>query len=107
MKISKQFQPAVRSDSKSSLDTIGVLGDTVVDSDSNLATSGPIQTGFTMLNTETPNLPDVIKSSQGTIEQLITILGKVDNLVDALNGGKSSIGQLLTIPCCTTRRCLR
>jgi phospholipid/cholesterol/gamma-HCH transport system substrate-binding protein len=98
MKISKQFQPAVRSDSKSSLDTIGVLGDTVVDIDSKFATSGPIPDGGTLQTTETPNLTDVIKSSQGTIEQLNTILGKVDNLVDALNGGKGSIGQLINDP---------
>lgn len=98
MKISKDYQEAVHSDSKSSLDTVGVLGDTVVDIDSKFATGGPIQNGGELKTTETPNLTDVIKSSQGTIEQLNTILAKVDNLVDALNSGKGSIGQLINDP---------
>lgn len=98
MRISKKYLPALHSDSKSSLETIGVLGDTVVDINSKFATGGPLQDGAEMQTTETPNLSDVIKSSQGTIEQLNTILAKVDNLVDALNTGKGSIGQLINNP---------
>lgn len=98
MKIGRKYQSVLKSDSKSSLDTIGVLGDTVVDIDSKFATGAPVQDGGELKTTETPNLTDVIKSSQGTIEQLNTILAKVDNLVDALNSGKGSIGQLINDP---------
>lgn len=98
MKISKRYQPILKSDAKSSLDTIGVLGDTVVDINGKFATGPPIQNGGELQTTETPNLTDVIKSSQGTIEQLNTILAKVDNLVDALNSGKGSIGKLINDP---------
>jgi phospholipid/cholesterol/gamma-HCH transport system substrate-binding protein len=98
LKISKQYQPDIRSDSKTSLDTIGVLGDTVVNIDSKFATGGPVQDGGELKTTESPNLSDVIKSSQGTVEQLNTILAKVDNLVDSLNSGKGSIGMLINDP---------
>lgn len=98
MRISKQFAPTLHTDSKSSLETVGVLGDTVVDINSKFAVGGPVQEGAELQTTETPNLSDVIKSSQGTIEQLNTILAKVDNLVDALNTGKGSIGQLINDP---------
>lgn len=98
MKISKRYQPMLKSDAKSSLDTIGVLGDTVVDINGKFATGQAIQNDGELQTTETPNLTDVIKSSQGTIEQLNTILAKVDNLVDALNSGKGSIGQLINDP---------
>ena len=98
MKISKQFQIALHTDSKASLETIGVLGDTVVDLSSKHATGPPLQNNAELQTTETPNLSDVIKSSQGTIEQLNTILAKVDSLVDALNGGKGSIGKLINDP---------
>jgi phospholipid/cholesterol/gamma-HCH transport system substrate-binding protein len=98
MRIGKQFAPALHTDSKTSLETIGVLGDTVVNIDSKFATGGPFQNGGELRTTETPNLSDVIKSSQGTIEQLNTILAKVDNLVDALNSGKGSIGELINDP---------
>jgi phospholipid/cholesterol/gamma-HCH transport system substrate-binding protein len=98
MRIGKKFVPALHTDSKTSLETIGVLGDTVVDINSKFATGGPLQDGAELQTTETPNLSDVIKSSQGTIEQLNTILAKVDNLVDALNTGKGSIGKLINDP---------
>ena len=98
MQVGKQFAPALHTDSKSSLDTIGVLGDTVVDIDSKFATGPPFQSGGELKTNETPNLSDVIKSSQGTIEQLNVILAKVDNLVDSLNSGKGSIGQLINDP---------
>ena len=57
--------------------------------------------------TESPNLSDVIKSSQGTIEQVNTILAKLDSLVDSLNTGKGSIGQSLTIPPIQRGECRR
>jgi phospholipid/cholesterol/gamma-HCH transport system substrate-binding protein len=98
MRINKKYLPALHTDSKTSLETIGVLGDTVVDINSKFATGPQVQDGAELQTTETPNLTDVIKSSQGTIEQLNTILAKVDNLVDALNTGKGSIGKLINDP---------
>ena len=98
MKISKRYQPLVRDDARSSLETIGVLGDTVVNINGKFATGPPIQNGGLLHTTETPNLSDVIKSSQGTIEQLNVILAKVNDLVDSLNSGKGSIGKLINDP---------
>lgn len=98
MALSKKYQGALRTDSQSSLETVGVLGDTVVDIDSKRATGGMLMDNSELQTTETPNLTDVIKSSQGTIEQLNTILAKVNNLIDAMSSGKGSIGQLITNP---------
>lgn len=98
MRISTSNLPALHTDSKTSLETVGVLGDTVVDINSKFATGPELKDGAELQTTETPNLTDVIKSSQGTIEQLNTILAKVDNLVDSLNSGKGSIGMLINDP---------
>ena len=98
MRVGKQYLPGLHTDSRSSLETIGVLGDTVVNIESKFATGPTVQNGAELKTNETPNLSDVIKSSQGTIEQLNLILGKVDNLVDSLNNGKGSIGQLIQDP---------
>ena len=62
------------------------------------ATGPPIQNNGELKTNETPNLSDVIKSSQGTIEQLNTILAKVDHLADSLNSTKGSIGELINNP---------
>jgi phospholipid/cholesterol/gamma-HCH transport system substrate-binding protein len=98
MKVSKKYIDGLHKDTKASLDTVGVLGDTVVDLDSKHATGSQPQNNDELKTNETPNLSDVIKSSQGTIEQLNTILAKLDNLVDSLNTGKGSIGQLINSP---------
>ncbi len=98
MKLSRKYINALHQDTKASLSTVGVLGDTVVDLDSKHAVGPEAKNNDEFGTNETPNLSDVIKSSQGTIEQLNTILAKVDNLVDALNTGKGSIGQLINSP---------
>jgi len=98
MKVSRKYSDGLHKDTKASLDTVGVLGDTVVDLDSKHATGPMAQNNDELSTNETPNLTDVIKSSQGTIEQLNTILAKLDNLVDSLNTGKGSIGQLINSP---------
>jgi phospholipid/cholesterol/gamma-HCH transport system substrate-binding protein len=98
MKISKKYLDALHTDSKAGLDTVGVLGDTVLDIDSKHAVGPVVKEGDELGTTENPNLSDVIKSSQGTIEQLNTILAKVDTLVDSLTTGKGSIGQLINNP---------
>ncbi len=98
MSLSKNFQNALHTDSRTSLETVGVLGDTVVDINSKHATGAMLQNNTEMKTTETPNLSDVIKSSQGTIEQLNTILAKVNNLIDAMSSGQGSIGQLINNP---------
>jgi phospholipid/cholesterol/gamma-HCH transport system substrate-binding protein len=98
MKVGARYRDALHTDSKSSLDTIGVLGDTVVDIDSKKATGPLVQDNSELPTEETPDLSDVIKSSQGTIQQLNVILGKVNNIVDALNSNKGSIGELINSP---------
>ena len=98
MKVSTRNISDVHEDSKTSLDTIGVLGDTVVDIDSRHAIGPPVKNNDELGTTESPNLSDVIKSSQGTIEQVNTILAKIDSLVDSLNTGKGSVGQLINDP---------
>jgi phospholipid/cholesterol/gamma-HCH transport system substrate-binding protein len=98
MKIGSRYRDAVHTDSTSSLETIGVLGDTVVDINSKTATGPVVQNNAELKTNETPNLSDVIKSSQGTIEQLNTILAKVDHLADSLNSTKGSIGELINNP---------
>lgn len=95
MRVSKTRQSEIRQDTKSSLETVGVLGDTVVDLDSRNATGPPVQNNAEIGTTETPNLQDVIQASQGTIERLDTILDKVNKIADALSTNKGSIGALI------------
>lgn len=98
MKVSGGYEKALHTDTRASLDTVGVLGDTVVDLDSKQATGPQPKDHAELPTTETPNLSNVIKASQGTIEQLNVILGKINSLADSLTEGKGSIGKLVQDP---------
>lgn len=98
MKINHHYAGGIREDSRSSLETQGVLGDTLVDIDSKRAVGGPVANNAELRTTETPNLQDVIQASQGTIERLDTILDQVNQLASTLNSKEGSIGLLINDP---------
>lgn len=98
MKIDPKYQASLHTDSKAALSTVGVLGDTIVDINSQVATGPMLQDGGELKTLETPSIQDVVKESQGTIENLNVILAKMNNIVDNLQSGKGSVGQLLINP---------
>jgi phospholipid/cholesterol/gamma-HCH transport system substrate-binding protein len=98
MKLDAKYQNDLHTDSTAALTTVGVLGDTVVDINSQVATGPPLQDGATLNTLETPSISDVVKASQGTIENLNTILAKLNTVVDNMESGKGSFGQLLVNP---------
>jgi phospholipid/cholesterol/gamma-HCH transport system substrate-binding protein len=98
MRVPAKFAKDIHQDSKAGLVTQGVLGDTEIDIDSEAAKGPPIADNAEIQTNESPSLTDVIKSSQGTIEQLNTILGKLNTVVDQISSGKGSVGKLINDP---------
>jgi phospholipid/cholesterol/gamma-HCH transport system substrate-binding protein len=98
LKLDDKYGAGLKEDSKAALTTVGVLGDTVVDINSQVATGAPLRDGDELQTLETPTITDVVKASQGTIEQLNVILAKMNSVVDNLQAGKGSIGQLINNP---------
>ncbi len=98
MKLDGKYQDELRQDSKAALTTVGVLGDTVVDVNSQNAVGAPLRDGDELHTLETPNIQDVVKASQGPIEQLNVILAKMNAIVDNIQSGKGSVGQLINSP---------
>jgi phospholipid/cholesterol/gamma-HCH transport system substrate-binding protein len=98
MKLDDKYGAEMKKDSKASLSTVGVLGDTVVDINSQFAVGPQLQDGDVLKTTETPSLIDVVKASQGTIESVNVILAKMNVIVDNLQSGKGTFGQLINNP---------
>jgi phospholipid/cholesterol/gamma-HCH transport system substrate-binding protein len=98
MKLDPKYHESLRKDSLASLSTVGVLGDTVVDINSQTAVGHELQTGDELKTLQTPNLQDVVKASQGTVESLNVILAKVNQLVDSIQKGQGSAGKLIMDP---------
>ena len=98
MKLDSKYIEGLHTDSTAALTTVGVLGDTVVDINSQTAVGPPLKDGDEVHTLETPSITDVVKASQGTIEQLNVILAKMNTIVDNLQSGKGSVGQLINNP---------
>ena len=95
MRIDGKYARDLHTDTRAALSTVGVLGDTVVDLNSQTANGPQLSDNAELKTMETPNLQDVVKASQGTIESLNVILAKMDRIVDTISSGKGSVGGLI------------
>jgi len=98
MKVSSKYDYALRKDSVTSLNTAGVLGETYVDIDSSQTKLGPAQNGDVLPIRNRPDLQDVVRSSQSTLENMQTLLLRLDRIVSTVESGKGSVGKLINDP---------
>lgn len=98
MKLSPHFRSSIRKDSVVTLQTAGVLGDTEVDINSQLATGPEIQNGDELRTKDVPSIADVVASSQETVKSFNQIMPKLNDIVTSLDNGKGSAGKLINDP---------
>ncbi len=98
MKISTNFLPDLHTDSVASITQAGVLGDSFVDIDSTHATGPQPGDNAELLQSGSPTIQDVIRSSHSGIEQINALTRKIEILVDSLNSKKGTIGMLINDP---------
>jgi phospholipid/cholesterol/gamma-HCH transport system substrate-binding protein len=98
MKIDGKYQPSLHIDSVASLETVGILGDTVVDINSRMATGPTLQDGAEMKTKEARSIQDIEEEGEAALDQLSTIMAKMNGLVDGIQAGKGTVGQLITNP---------
>lgn len=98
MKVSTRYLASVRKDSIAELSTAGVLGETFVDIDSTQAKGSPVQDGDVLAMREQPELQDVVRSTQGTLQNLDVLLRRIDRIVSFVESGNGSIGKLIYDP---------
>lgn len=98
MKISTKYIDIIRKDSIIQLSTAGVLGETFVDVDSSVAKGPVVKDGDTLPMRETPDIQDVVRSSQSTLQNLDVLLRRVDRIVSFVESGQGSIGKLIYDP---------
>jgi phospholipid/cholesterol/gamma-HCH transport system substrate-binding protein len=98
MKLDPKYHLSLHKDSTASLSTVGVLGDTVVDIDSKVATGPELQTGDELKTKASAGISDVVESSQKALESLNVTLQKLDGVVDAIQKGQGTVGKLVMDP---------
>jgi phospholipid/cholesterol/gamma-HCH transport system substrate-binding protein len=98
MRINKKFQPVLRKDAVATILTQGVLGESFVDIDGSLARQAPVSDGDELPSSNAPGLPDVIRSSQGTLQNFDVLVKRVDRIVAQVEGGRGSLGKFISDP---------
>jgi phospholipid/cholesterol/gamma-HCH transport system substrate-binding protein len=98
MKVSTKYGFNLRTDSKTSLDTAGVLGETFLDIDSSQAIGPLAQDGDTLPILQHPDFNEVVRSSQSTLQNMDALLKRADRILAFAESGKGSLGKLIYDP---------
>ena len=98
LKLNPHFHDRLRADTQAALSTTGVIGDTVVELDSENATGPELGNDAELKTVELPSIASFMKSGQGTLTQLNVTIAKLDGVIDGLSSGKGTVGQLVTNP---------
>jgi len=98
MHISDKFEYGLRRDSVAIIKTAGVLGESYVDIESFQAQGPPLQSGDVLTVHDNPDFNDVVRSSQGTLENMDALIKRLDRIVAFIESGKGSIGKLIYDP---------
>lgn len=98
MKLSPKYADSIHTDSKASLTKVGLVGDTVVNINSQLATGPQFQSGNELPSVATDDLDAVMAESKSTLQTLNSTLGKLNTMVDGIQRGEGTVGQLIKNP---------
>ncbi len=98
LKLNPHFQDHLHTDTVASLSTTGVIGDTVVELNSEAATGPEFQDGGELKTVELPSIATFMRSGQGTLNQLNVTIAKLNGVIDGLAAGRGTAGQILTNP---------
>jgi phospholipid/cholesterol/gamma-HCH transport system substrate-binding protein len=98
MRVGHEYLSGLHTDTTASIAQAGVLGDSFVDLNSAHA-SGPAPANNAELKSAgSPTIQDVIRTSEGSIKQVSTLMRKVETLVDTLNSKRGVAGSLINDP---------
>ena len=95
MKVSTRYGESIRKDSTAMLATAGVLGETFVDIDSRQAKGPPAADGDTLKAIDQPDIQDVVRSSQGTLQNVDVLLKRLDRIVSFVESRQGTVGKLI------------
>lgn len=97
-RVGEEFMKDLHQNSTTSIAQAGVLGDSYLDIDSTHASGSAPANNSELRATGAPSISDVIRSSQVSIEEINTLMHKLEILVDSMNSTKGTVGALINDP---------
>jgi phospholipid/cholesterol/gamma-HCH transport system substrate-binding protein len=98
MKVNTKYSFNLRKDSVTLMSTAGILGETFVDIDSSAAKGPEAIDGDVLAAHDAPAIQDVVRASQGTLENIDILLKRVDRIMAFIESGQGSIGKVIYDP---------
>jgi phospholipid/cholesterol/gamma-HCH transport system substrate-binding protein len=95
MKLDPKFRDGLHKDSTASLIKDGLVGDTVVDINSQLATGPQLENGDQLPSVSTTDIDAVLQNAKDSMQSLDSTLGKLNRTIDSINQGQGTVGQLV------------
>ncbi len=98
MKVNTRYHSNLHEDSVTTLQTAGVLGEVYIDIDSAQARGPEAREGDVLPTRETPQIEDVVRASQSTLQNLDALEKRVDRILAFVESGQGSFGKLIYDP---------
>jgi phospholipid/cholesterol/gamma-HCH transport system substrate-binding protein len=98
MRVNTTYHTSMRKDSVTIMSTAGILGETYIDIDSATAKGAELVDGDTLAARDQPQIQDVVRASQGTLQNMDVLLKRLDSILAYVESGKGSIGKVIYDP---------
>ena len=95
MKVTTKYADTMNTGCQVMLTTAGVLGEVFVDLDCREAKGGPLQNDAELPTKDVPQLQDVVRASQGTLQNVDTLVKRLDSILSYVQSGQGSIGKVI------------
>jgi phospholipid/cholesterol/gamma-HCH transport system substrate-binding protein len=98
MRVGYEYLRSLHTDSTAGIAQAGVLGDSYIDISSAHATGPTPAENAELKASGSPTIQDVIRTSQVSIEEVQSMMRKIETLVDTLNSKRGTVGTLINDP---------
>ncbi|MGC2743750.1 MAG: MlaD family protein, partial [Candidatus Angelobacter sp.] len=98
MRVNKDFQKFIHEDSKATIETAGVLGESFVDIDSKTANAPIVKDGTELPPGNAPGIQDVVRTSQTSLQNIDVLVKNANSILGEIQNGKGSLGQFISDP---------
>jgi len=99
MKITTRYSDNMTTGCEAALATAGVLGEVYINIDCrSAARGGPLENNAELKTVEVPQLEDVVRASQSTLQNVNVLVKQVSGILDEIQNGQGSIGKIIYDP---------
>jgi phospholipid/cholesterol/gamma-HCH transport system substrate-binding protein len=98
MRITTRYADVMSDKCQVALTTAGVLGQVFVDIDCRGAKGRPLQSGDVLPTRDVPQLQDVVRASQSTLENVNLLVKQLSDILTYIQSGQGSIGKIIYDP---------